>query len=292
MENGLSTKAMLVSLSISSWVARKFDRKVSDEVAANHNATDKAGRYNKNLLPIDAPSYKAVHQALGQAKSFHYEQTLPWTDEGCRILTAQNYFVYSDTMRKHRYAFEQAVKVFISEFPQLHDTAKTVSGSLYREEDYPKAADLPNKFGFHLKVLPLPDATDFRVSLGDDDVEEIRARIERDTHAAVVDAVHDLYQRLHKGVCHMVERLNGKGKHGKDATFKDSLVENLQELCALIPRLNLTNDERLETIRHEIELTLSDQDPEELRKDKTKRRKVAKQAAKIEADLSAFMERR
>ena len=52
----LATKAMLVDLSIRAWNARKFDKKITKEVAQRHGTTEKAGRYNKNLLPFDAPS--------------------------------------------------------------------------------------------------------------------------------------------------------------------------------------------------------------------------------------------
>ena len=45
----LADKAMVVTLSVSCWTARKQDKKVAEEVEAKHNARD-AGRYNKLLI--------------------------------------------------------------------------------------------------------------------------------------------------------------------------------------------------------------------------------------------------
>src|SRR5579859_6280593 len=47
----LSNTAMLASLSIHQWSAKKYDKKVSQEVAANHGMRDSSlGRYNKSLI--------------------------------------------------------------------------------------------------------------------------------------------------------------------------------------------------------------------------------------------------
>ena len=49
----LSDRALLVQLSISQWTARKFDKKVTNDVANTHGVASSAGRYNKALLPMN-----------------------------------------------------------------------------------------------------------------------------------------------------------------------------------------------------------------------------------------------
>ncbi|CAM5998721.1 unnamed protein product [Sphagnum balticum] len=58
--NTLITRAMLASLRISSWSARKYDKRVTEETNRSHGADSDAGRYNKMLQPGDASSYKAL----------------------------------------------------------------------------------------------------------------------------------------------------------------------------------------------------------------------------------------
>jgi hypothetical protein len=50
-EPSLSSRAMLCSLSISMWSARKHDPEASREIAQRHGAQPDAGRYHKVLLP-------------------------------------------------------------------------------------------------------------------------------------------------------------------------------------------------------------------------------------------------
>jgi len=54
VEPSLSSRAMLCSLSISMWSARKHDPDASQEIAQRHGAQADAGRYHKVLLPKEA----------------------------------------------------------------------------------------------------------------------------------------------------------------------------------------------------------------------------------------------
>jgi hypothetical protein len=50
-EVSLTSRAMLCSLTISMWSARKHDKDASEEIAVRHGAQSDAGRYHKILLP-------------------------------------------------------------------------------------------------------------------------------------------------------------------------------------------------------------------------------------------------
>ena len=88
----LTHDAVLVSLRISAWSGRLYDRKASNHVAVHHEASASAGRYNKCLLPKAA--FAAHTATMSKARSSHYEQTLPWDDQGSRLLTVANYEHY------------------------------------------------------------------------------------------------------------------------------------------------------------------------------------------------------
>ena len=47
----LTDDAMQVSLRITAWSGRLYDRQASNHVAVHHDAAASAGRYNKRLLP-------------------------------------------------------------------------------------------------------------------------------------------------------------------------------------------------------------------------------------------------
>ena len=280
----LTERAMLVTYSEQRWQARKYDRKVSGEVAQAHHASDSVGRYNKNTLPIDAPTYKAVHQAYNAARTYHYAQTLPWNDDGPRILPATNYLDYTAGMRKHTRTIDLAVAEFVADYPVLVQSARAVLNSLYDPADYPTASELRSKFSHSLRILPLPDAEDFRVSLTDDAVKAIRADIEASVNASVQVGMTDLYKRLLDATAHIATRLKDT-----DAIFRDSLIVNVRELCEILPRLNLTGDPRLETLRQEVENDLASWEPDDLRSSKPLRAEIARKADAIEAKLRGIL---
>ena len=89
----LTHDAMLVSLRITAWSGRLYDRQASNHVAAQHDAAASAGRYNKRLLPKAA--FAALTATVSEARAQHYANSLPWDDQGSRLLTVANYEAYA-----------------------------------------------------------------------------------------------------------------------------------------------------------------------------------------------------
>ena len=96
-EPSLSSRAMLCSLSISMWSARKHDPEASEEIAQRHGAQPDAGRYHKVLLPKAALA--EVQKIVSEARQDHYFMTLPWDDNGYRVLPAAAYMDHTERMR-------------------------------------------------------------------------------------------------------------------------------------------------------------------------------------------------
>jgi len=69
--------------------------------------------------------------------------------------------------------------------------------------------------------------------------------------------------------------------HDADAKFKNSLVTNLRDLCALLPRLNLKDSKELEEMRRQVEKKLCRIEPNALRSNKQIRSQVASDASDI-----------
>lgn len=278
----LAARAMLVSLNLSIWTARRYDRKASQEVAENHGAKTDAGRYHKRLID-KADAYEAIVTIGREARDFYYRYTLPWANDGARILPASAYMDFADAMRHRGQQFDQAVTQFVAAYPELRQAARTVLGSLYNPADYPEPETIGRLFKFKVSVLPLPTAGDFRVQLADDTTQALRDSITEQVEAATAEAMRDLYGRLHGAVSNMVRRLSDP-----DAIFRDSLVTNLQEVCDVLPKLNLTNDPHLEALRQDTLRDLCGHAPATLRDDKRTRADVAAKAKAIEARMAFY----
>jgi len=282
MSFDITEKAMLASLCISQWSARKHDKRVSQEVNERYNGKD-AGRFNKVLASKE--SLKEIQAAVSAARNFHMEQTLPWGDRGERLLPSKNYGAYNRQMRDYKQAFEDAVETFVSDYHTVIFEAKKTLGGLFNREDYPEPGQIQDKFEFKTVISPVPVAEDFRVQLSHEEIAAIQEDIEQRVMASNAAATCDLWQRLYEVVGHMVERLSDP-----DAVFRDSLVGNIVRLTDLLPRLNLHDDPALETMRRQIEASLCRYTPAQLRCDKQVRRQAATEAQNVLDAMTGYLE--
>ena len=287
-EPSLSSRAMLCSLSISVWSARKHDPDASQEIAQRHGAQADAGRYHKVLLPKAALA--EIQKTVSDARQEHSFMTLPWDDNGYRVLPAAAYMDHTEKMRELSNRFTPAVEALAHEFGNLVEQAKARLGGLFRPEDYPAPDELRSKFSFETKVMPLPDAGDFRVTLGDEEKERIKRQITVAVDASLQVASRDLWQRLYEAVSHLAERLQAYQvtEDGVEHPFRDSVVTNLVKLVDILPKLNVTADLELERLATQVRASLL-VDPKELRKSESVRTETAKAAAAIARRMAGYM---
>lgn len=237
MTQALQTRAMIANLNISQWTARKHDKAVSKEVDTAHQAVD-GGRYNKLL--IDKAALDPLTKQAGQIREYHYKMTLPWGDNGDRLLPAKAYMEYTGQIRQFRDQFEQLVINFVADYPHLVADARARLGTLYDPKDYPPAADITARFGVQVSFMPVPDAEDFRVDVGEEALAEIKASINAAVTERQAGALKECWQRLHEVVNNLhIMMLKEK------PIFRDSIINNVNDLVAMLPKLNVTDDAEL-----------------------------------------------
>lgn len=277
----LNDKALLVQLNVSQWTARKYDRKITAEIANQHGASMEAGRYNKRLL--DSVELEEVHKLTGMIRKEYYANTLPWGMEGSQILPTTNYFAFVKRFGDLKSEWERKVRAFLEAYPQLREDAKRLlPNGMYNEEDYPSEDALASRFRIEVNMMPLP-ATDFRLSLNDDEIARIQEDVKARLQHAQQTAMRELWGRLYERVKHIAERLSDP-----DALFRNSMIENARDICDMLPRLNVMDDPMLAKMGEEVRRTLL-VDPDGLREDKVHRADKARQAQAIIDQMGAFM---
>ncbi len=277
----LNDRALLVQLSISQWLARKYDKKATREVAVAHGTAVDVGRYNKSLLPMQN-LLDNVHKKASLIREKYYKNTLPWGMDGTMMLPTSNYLQFMNEFRKEKGEWIQLVDDFVAEYPQLVANASTMLGGLYDAADYPTASQIRDKFRMDMAVYPVP-SSDFRVEIASDELSRIQHDVETRVKDAQQQAMQEVWQRLFDRVKHMAEKLSDP-----KAIFKNSMVEHATELCALLPRLNFADDPNLEALRKEVESKLI-KHPEALRNDPDLRSDTAAEARRIMAAMGTFM---
>jgi hypothetical protein len=282
----LNDKALLVQLSVRQWTARKVDRKVTDEVNTSNNATEKAGRYNKSLLPMN--QYLAdVNYKSGQIRNNFYHNTLPWGMDGMQILPSANYLNFMSDFRKQKNDWEFLVREFIANYDTLVFQAQADLGNLFNTNDYPSSSELHRKFSIDLNVMPVP-ANDFRVTLANEELTQLEAEWEARKLAAQRDAMKDVWNRLYEQVVRINERLaNVPDESKKD--FRGTIIETALDTCSMLTRLNFTDDPNLEAMRSALEGKLAGVDVDTLRNNRAVRKDVADTTKDIMSKMSVFM---
>jgi hypothetical protein len=270
----IASSAMLVELSISSWTARKLDKKVSTQVDLDKQTKTRAGNYNKNLL-AGTGFLDTITKYAANARAWHISQTLPWSDNGLRLLPMSNFMTYKQNLTTLETNYQALVDKFIIAYPNLVSAAAFQLGDLFNRDEYPEAEKIVNKFKFNVNYLPVPMAGDFRIEIGEEAKAELVKNCEQAYNDRLNNAMKDAWGRLHECLMRMSERLTvdvvdsdvpeSHGKVQKGRIFRDSLVENAVELVDLLKHFNLTGDTNMELARKELATAIMNHDAKDLR---------------------------
>jgi hypothetical protein len=292
MNNQISigSSAMLVELSIRSWTGRKLDKKVSAEVDSAKNTKVSVVNANKNLMAGTGVLDKIIKQAAA-IRSWHISQTLPWTDNGSRLLPMSNFMAYKEQLGVMEEGYNALVDKFIDAYPNLIIAAAFQLGDLFDRTEYPEIHTLRNRFSMQYNFFPVPQAGDFRIDINEEAKAEILANCEKAYNDRLENAMKDAWARLHECLTRMSDRLqydevdeevDGRWeKVLKPRVFRDSMIDNAKELVDLLQHLNLTKDPQMEQARKDLKNILDRHNVDTLRGSYTAREAVKSQVDAI-----------
>ena len=279
----IKNKALLVNLKISQMSGFKIDKGATEQVALTNNSSMEAGRYNKNLF-ASTDLLSNIKSKTNDIRKKFYHNTLPWGLKGTHMLPSANFMDFSAEFRADKKDWFSLVDEFIVGIPKIKVDAPRVLGKMYNEADYPTEEEARARFSMDMEITSIPD-DDFRVQgISEDELDTIRKDITNKVTTATEDAMNVAWQRLYDTVSHMAETLADPAKN-----FKNTLVENTQDICSVLTRLNVTDDPNLERLRQEVEASLTTTNPEVLRHDPDARRDTAEDAKAIMDKMGSFM---
>jgi hypothetical protein len=284
----ISSSAVLASLNISVWPASKLDREVTDQVNSNANASINAGKFMKDLF-AGTSLRKDIEKFAAGVRVKHLRYTLPWADKGERLLPTSLFMDYKQFINEANLKFDQLCDNFFLAYPQLLTDAPISLGKLYKAEDYPDLEDVKRKFGFNYVISPLPEAGDFRLDVGNAELEELKQKYASDYDLRLADAMREPWERLHTVLTTMSVKLADEpGQENDDKPKKryhETLVTNATDLCSLLTKLNVTGDPKLEEARKQLELTMLGADIEAIKESPAIRESMK---SKVDAILGKF----
>lgn len=283
----IDTCALLVELSVSQWTARKLDKSTTEELVKGKNAQDKgAARVNKHLL-AGRSELEIINQYVTETRGFVYDNTLPWSDSGIRLLPSAKFMEFNNQLQEREDKFYGLVQEFVSVYPSLITAQAMALGDMFNRTDYPSADDIAHRFSFNVNYMPVPASGDFRVDVGNEAQKELQEKLSKLADQRVESAINGFKQRLLEHLKRMSDRLDvdviaGEAKPRK---FHETLLENAHELCDLAESLNIINDPQIEQARKALKKAINGIDIKDLRKDMGARTEVKTQ---VDAILNKF----
>jgi len=247
----ISSAAMIVDFNASVWTARKKDRKASEDVTDANHADKGVANVSKNLLG-NCAELDAVQKFAANVRNRHYSMTMPWSDNGSRLLTTAQYFKYHEAMTDLQQEFYRLVEEFLQVYEWKIMEAQAKLGDMFNRDEYPTRAGLESKFAFRMAYIPLPDSGDFRIDIGNEGMVQIQTQYEAQYAAQIKGAMNDVWKRLHDNLTTLVRQLDVDEK-GKGNRLFDTVFDGALALTDMLRTCNVTGDSQMEAMRLKLE---------------------------------------
>ena len=273
MDN-LSERAVLVSLEISSWNGRKIDKNITADVINQPSAMPESGSFSKKLISKSA--FSKITSINNEIRSYYKTNTLSWENGVRRLLPSTKITEFTAKMREFETRLEEAVEEFIQSYQYHIMEAQANLNGMFDQNDYPSEADVRAKFGMKFDFHNIDSPNDFRCKIDDNIKSQIQEKMKESLNEKYSTSINRLLKKIYNVVKTFNEKLSDM-----DSVFRNSLVDNIENLISIIPDLNFMNDPKIAAISEQIQNDICRFDPEILRKDKSARQEAVKASADI-----------
>jgi hypothetical protein len=262
---------MLVELSISKWTASKKDKQASAELADQNGAKRSMARAYKTL--IESPKLEALNSLVSRIYDANLNMTMDWAAK-LRLLTTANYMKHVNLMTAFQAEFDKAVDDFIDEYRWSVTQQQVSLGTLFNPDDYPSEGEVRKKFGIRLTYTPVADMRDWRLDIGREAEEVLKAHYEKVHAELVTTAMNSLFRRIGDALRVFSRQLTVEaGPDGKPVKGKiyDGTIELIRELLGMMETCNITGDPTMQRVQRDLTLAFEGIDSRADLKDETVR---------------------
>lgn len=278
----LSDRAMLVTLSIKAWGGTRLDQSETRKVAHDNRAAANAVRVTKDLV---GDALDPIRQSERAIREVHRRYTLPWADDQTRLLPTKVWEDYQAEIgaliRNHQ---ERVIPDFVTRYQtEVIPGAQKRLGDLFRAEDFP--ADVDGKFGVVLRFLPVPEVGDVRVKMSNVEVDALKKEVEDATREAYELANREITDRLSAPLSRLAQAMRD---YGPGKRLSKALLENVSDIAALVPDLDLSGRPEVVALAEEIGALVSDRSAPMLAANPRARATVANEADRLLAKIAGI----
>lgn len=275
----ITANCTLVKLSISQYSGRKKDEDLARDAARQNRGSSDAYEAFLKMLPDE--TRKAIQQIATEARDLYKFHTTPW-DTGWALVNNKSYEKLMNELEAIKLKFDAAVgKEVLDKRDELADLSDTRLGKRANLFPFPTVEQLKAEYSFSVETMPIANPKDMRLQHVS---PETARRIEAQTTQLLNDKLKGSMTIVVSRLRSVVERVFTT-LSDEDKIFRDSMIENVKDLCSAIPDLNITGDKFISNVADEIAATLGSIDCEKVRDEPEARKAAAASAEAILAKL-------
>lgn len=282
----LASSGVLVELSISVWTGRKQDKTATKQVA-DQNGANKAHINTTKALLGDCAELDAVKKFAGNTRQWSYGGTEEWGHLGQRYLPMVRFPGFHKEVTDMQTEFYRLRDEFLQVYEFSQTRAQAQLGNLYNPDEYPSVESLRDKFKFNLAYPPVPTGG-FIHNIQSEAERYLADEYNRVYTERIEGVMKGVWQRVYDAIKHMSDKLDwgGEGSASEKKRIHATTLDNLRELCGMLPDFNVTNDSRLSTLHAELDQALIGVTTDALREDDTYRAETKKAMDAILSNMS------
>lgn len=239
----------------------------------------------KRLIDTKHECYRALTSVKNQINRFWRESSLPYPEPGIRLIPNDSVDSFNSTLLTFKEQLETAIAVLDEHYWELKEAARTRLGSLFNCDDYPSS--LTSEFEVSWS-FPTVNAPDYLRRLSPEIYRRECERVRTQFSNAVQLAEQMFQGELAELVDHLAERLS-VDDNGKQKTFRDSTITNLQSFFNRFRQLNIGSNEELDELVEQAQSVLRGVSPQGLRDNESLRRQIATQLSTVQASLDGLL---
>jgi hypothetical protein len=270
-----------------SWLGTQ--RKLSDaqtkQAADAFDASTDLVKASKRLIDTTHPAYRAATAIKSQAQAYWRGLTLPYPQEGIRLIRQQDVVGFEDKMREFKDQLAAASSNLQLEYESIKAAAREKLGQLYNPNDYP--ATLEGVFTVTWEYPPI-EPPRYLMNFNPELYAQEQSRIQQRFENAVALAEDAFAEQLSEMVSHLIERLTD-APDGQPKIFKATAIDNFKEFYENFRRMNVRSNPQLESLISQANNLVSGVTAKDVRNSKTLRQNLTHQMGELQTTLSTLI---
>ena len=239
----------------------------------------------KRLIDTKHDSYRALTSIKSQINRFWRDSSLPYPESGIRLIRGDAVEEFNSSLLGFQEQLGAAVVELDNHYWDLKEAARTRLGSLFDHEDYPSSLSAEFKISWD---FPSVEAPDYLRRLSPEIYRRECERVQSQFTKSVELAIQMFQDQLAELVEHLVERLSSD-ESGKQKTFRDSTIQNLNSFFDRFKHLNIGSDEGLSDLIAKAQSVIQGVQPQQLRDNEVLRQQITTQMSAVQASLDGMM---